>query len=106
MHCPLLEFPKASQVVEELTPRTVLHNEVQMSLGLEGVIEFHKEGMLCFGHNVSLLPSRALSLLFDDVTFRNNFHGVQLSGVYLFNKVYCAEASFSNLVDYLEVREL
>lgn len=62
--------------------------------------------MLCIGHNISLLPSRALSLLFDDVTLGDHFHGVQLACVYFLNKVYCAEASFSDLVDYLEVREL
>lgn len=63
---------------EEFAPGTILEDEVEFFLILEAVFEVHEEGVVEFGEDAFFGHDVLLLVLFEDVLFLEDFHGVDL----------------------------
>mmetsp|Transcript_4418 Transcript_4418/g.13405 ORF Transcript_4418/g.13405 Transcript_4418/m.13405 type:complete len:297 (+) Transcript_4418:2204-3094(+) len=93
------------QVIVQVTAGTKLRHHVQVSFGLEGVLQLHNEGVSCrhFQHE-SLVEgsSHGLSAVFYAVPLQD-FHGEAFSSLLVPDQEHSAHAALSNRVKYLKV---
>lgn len=92
------------QSPEKLASHAVLHTEIEVVVGLEGVVESHNEGVVGRGENL-LLCKRPLDLVsLDHLLLGQHLHGKQLGGFLFLDQVDLADISSSKQPDLLKGR--
>lgn len=99
----LRKSPALADVVSQVTPVDVLHQQIQVLPVLKGSDHVDDEGVLELGQQRALVHDRVDGLLLDDFGLVHLLHSQDFVCFFILDLPDFAEASFSNGVHYVEI---